>query len=273
MIRYILSAICIVICVALQMGWKEVASMYHLNYSTNSDIYVSEGGDSGRETESVHWTDIYASANFESALDVAAITDIDQLMTTETNHVLTSTSWNQIHNTTEYTVETRSVKSNSMSITENPMIRIRMDPLPCRSAEHMLQQAIAPHSIMSTFFPLFHIYESKAAEFAADTDDVTSQENEKEEEEKEEEEEEEEDIAAGSKETETADVVSASRSERSRSTTPVELRTVIAPLIWPLEERYNTNKAGQFFYPHVYISTYYISTGPHATCMFLEFVF
>ena len=249
MIRYIVCGVVLCLCISLQMGWKELAAMYHLNYHidyNHKDSPSTVEGEIGSTRDHLYWTDIYAPHDTtvdSSLLDASTITAIDHLVASEASILVDTSSWNLVHNYTEYTVESRAVKSNSMSIMENPIIRLRMAPLPCHSAQHLLQGVIHPPSLMATFFPLFHLYESKAAAAAESSapEEVDSP-------------------CAGETEAEgtaAAEVTAAAaaegtaaaaaegtaaaaaeRGEKISTSTTAELSTVIAPLIWPFEERH-----------------------------------
>lgn len=225
------------------------------------------------EREMLYWTDLYAplaSTVDSTSLEVSTIAEIDELITSESIIFLASpsTDWIQVQNQTEYRVESRAVKSNSMSITENPMIRITLPPLPCHSAPHMLEHLVSTRALMDTFFPFFHLYEAKFAGAltvstpdeengdsdvtppincdAADADaadapvvktvdiDVSSELH--------------SDISPDvddSTASEDASGVAAGRQDKQSVAltavdgdfTAAELRTIIAPLIWPLEEK------------------------------------
>lgn len=248
MIRYIVCGVVLCLCVSLQMGWKEVAAIYHLNYhsdekqATEDFSSFMEGGENGKMSEQLYWTDIYApydSSIDSSLLDASTISEIDQVITKESMLIMTTPSWNLIHNETEYTVESRAVKSNSMSIMENPMIRIRMAPIPCHSSQHLLQEVILPQSLMASFFPLFHIYESKAATAIAETGAGTERNASEAVDSPGIREEETDTVLETEAESEAEQSSDRGGKETSTSTT-AELRTVIAPLIWPFEERYCT---------------------------------
>jgi hypothetical protein len=246
MMRFMLCALLVVVCVTLQMGWKEVAAAYRLNFSPPVRKYSGSDGDVGsnssfvdeveglseekEELELLYWTDIYAPLDdaVDSTFDASTITEIDQLIRKESAAFMESSSWHLVHNQTEYSIESRAVKSNSMSVTENPMVRIQLNPVPCYSAKHMLQQLAVPHALMDTFFPLFHLYESRYAgtvtavneppdEFKAESDGTTSPNN--------------------NAEDDTTNTSSTSLTPVIESVTTAELRTVIAPLIWPFDEK------------------------------------
>mmetsp|Transcript_10323 Transcript_10323/g.17013 ORF Transcript_10323/g.17013 Transcript_10323/m.17013 type:complete len:401 (-) Transcript_10323:87-1289(-) len=234
MLRFLLCGLCVVICVALQLGWKEVAASYRLNFmkipSRTQNNSLTEDGEEDSEGNNsedlLYWTDIYASLGDEidsSSFDASTISEIDQLIAKESSAFMATSPWHLIHNETGYTVESLAVKSNSMSVTENPMIHIRIKSLPCHSAKHMLQQLSTPNALMDTFFPLFHLYESRFAGTVTAVNTPLHSENS------------EFETEAEIDSDEPADESALTHVEESF--TIAELRTVIAPLIWPFEEK------------------------------------
>lgn len=183
------------LCVALQLGLRDISAAYELNYNL-----------SAIKRQPLHWTDIYAPHDIKT--DFSLLAETTKLLREESFLSLSSSSlsWHTILNHSGYAVESIAMKSNSISVRENPMIRILMEPLPCHSAKHMLQMVTTPHSLMSTFFPLFHASESEPEAAFVPTDPVKEDGNMKE--------------------------------DGVQKLTSVEFRTVVAPLIWPLEERY-----------------------------------
>ena len=224
MIRYIVSGICVILCVSLQMGWKEISTSYKLNYRDYNNNNVSDILDSddvyadnnkSEEKDMLHWTDLYGSLDMSpgSHIDLSSVSGLVNLITKESELMMSATQWHSIYNDSVYSVKSRAVRSNSISILENPIIHIRMEPLPCVSAKQLLEQVVMPGTVMSHFLPLFHLYDTKLLGKLSPINNC--------------------------KDIDSND--GACRGSMSLTTignSSIEMWNIIAPLIWPLEERW-----------------------------------
>ena len=154
------------LCVCLQMGWREVSKLYRLNF----EQHQKEEGEDGKkadELDSLEWSDVYAPhlADEETPVNLQALINTDMLLKRESKAAFSSssTNWNSYYNGSRYILETRRVKSMSMSIIENPLVRFRSSPFRCVSSSHLLSALLSPEKLMSTFFPIFHLLESRGA--------------------------------------------------------------------------------------------------------------